>query len=124
MLFADEELSQQVASVIAQIRKRNATVSVAESLTGGLLAAAFVAVPGVSDIFCGGAVTYTNEMKIKVLGVDSELLACGGAVQAEVAAQMASGVAKLYGTEFAIATTGVAGPGASAGKLLVPSLLG
>lgn len=105
-----------LARVIETIRVQGAFLSVAESLTGGLLAATFVNVPGISDIFRGGVVSYTNEIKARILGVDAQLLAAGGAVQAEVARQMAQGVANLYCTDYALATTGVAGPGSAEGK--------
>ncbi|XCB30976.1 CinA family protein [Arcanobacterium hippocoleae] len=66
--------------------------------------------------FSRGVVSYTNDIKVRVLGVDSRLLASGGAVQAKVAEQMAKGVSDLYGTQYALATTGVAGPGPADGK--------
>ena len=90
-------------------------VAVAESLTGGGLAARLVDTPGISAVFRGGVVSYTNEIKASVLGVDRELLATRGPVCAEVAMQMASGVAKLLGAQRAVATTGVAGPGPADG---------
>ena len=110
------QLDASLQQIVSEIRARNATLSIAESLTGGLLSAAFVSVPGVSEIYRGGVVSYTNEIKAQVLGVDAKLLAAGGAVQAEVAVQMAAGVANLCQTDYALATTGVAGPGPAAGK--------
>lgn len=103
-------------ALVNEIALRGQSLSVAESLTGGMLAARVVSVPGVSEIFRGGIVSYTNEIKERILGVDSCLLAEGGPVQGNVALQMATGVAKLFGTDYALATTGVAGPGPADGK--------
>ncbi|WP_416237307.1 CinA family protein [Streptomyces marinisediminis] len=90
--------------------ERGETVSAAESLTGGLVAAALTAAPGASRAFAGSVTAYATELKRRVLGVDGELLAARGAVDAEVARQMACGVRELLGTHWGVATTGVAGP--------------
>jgi nicotinamide-nucleotide amidase len=87
------------------------TVSVAESCTGGLVGKRFTDVPGSSDYFLGGIIAYHNRVKTALLGVPTELLAVHGAVSPEVAAAMAEGAARLLGTECALSTTGVAGPG-------------
>lgn len=92
------------------------TVATAESLTGGLVAAALTSVPGSSAVVRGGVVAYVADVKSGVLGVEPELLRRGGAVQAEVARQMAAGVRRLCGADWGVATTGVAGPDASDGK--------
>ena len=97
--------------LIAEFRRRGLTLSTAESCTGGLAGAEFTAVPGASDVYMGGAVTYSNRLKHQLLGVPEELLAARGAVSAEVAAAMAEGAAKNFGTDAAIAITGIAGPG-------------
>lgn len=86
------------------------TLAVAESLTGGLLAAAVTDVPGASRLFRGGVVAYQNDVKAGVLGVPADTLAVGGAVQGEVALAMAAGVRALLGASWGLATTGVAGP--------------
>jgi nicotinamide-nucleotide amidase len=91
------------------------TVAVAESLTGGLVAAALTSVPGSSAAFRGGVVAYATELKIALLGVPAELLARHGPVHAEVAAAMASGVRERLSASFGLATTGVAGPGPADG---------
>lgn len=91
------------------------TIAVAESLTGGLLAARIVAVPGASGVFRGGVVSYATDVKSSVLGVDAEALAVHGPVTSDVAAQMAAGVLALMHSDFALATTGVAGPGQQGG---------
>ncbi|MEY9925638.1 nicotinamide-nucleotide amidase [Catenulispora sp. GP43] len=92
------------------------TVAVAESLTGGLLAAAITSVPGASAVFRGSVTAYATEIKASVLGVDAALLAREGAVDAEVARQMAAGVRRLLGADVGLATTGVAGPTEQDGK--------
>lgn len=92
------------------------TVAVAESLTGGLLAAAITSVPGASVVFRGSVTAYATEIKASVLGVDADLLAREGAVDAEVARQMAVGVRRLLGATIGLATTGVAGPTEQDGK--------
>ncbi|MEO6309204.1 MAG: CinA family protein [Leifsonia sp.] len=103
------------ASLIAQLSGRGQTVVVAESLTGGSLTAALVAVPGASAVVIGAVIAYNTAIKQSVLGVDPALLASGGAVDAEVARQMAEGVRRVLVVEglaadYALATTGVAGP--------------
>ncbi|WP_245769394.1 CinA family protein [Streptomyces indicus] len=89
---------------------RNETVAVAESLTGGMVAAELTAVPGASKVLRGSVTAYATEIKHSVLGVDGTLLAERGAVDPEVARQMALGVRRLLGADWGIATTGVAGP--------------
>jgi nicotinamide-nucleotide amidase len=98
--------SRVVAALVAAGR----TVSTAESLTGGLVCATLTDVPGASAVVRGAVVAYATELKARVLGVDPQLLAAGGAVQAEVARQMATGVCRVLGSDVGIATTGVAGP--------------
>lgn len=91
------------------------TVATAESLTAGRVAASLGDVSGISAVLRGGVVAYSNEVKTSVLGVDAGLLARGGAVQEEVALAMARGALALFGTDLAVATSGVAGPGPSDG---------
>mgnify|MGYP000034046366 CR=1 FL=1 len=106
------------AGLIASLHKAGLKLAIAESLTGGLLSSAFVAVPGASNVLLGAIVAYQTSLKHELLGVASGLLENQGAVDPEVAAQMAGGVrAKLAnktGTEesavIGVATTGVAGP--------------
>jgi nicotinamide-nucleotide amidase len=85
-------------------------VAVAESLTGGLVAAAFTDVSGASLVLRGGVVAYATDVKARVLDVDEVLLARAGSVDAEVAEQMAAGVRSLMGATYGLSTTGVAGP--------------
>ncbi|MFE1666022.1 CinA family protein [Microbacterium sp. P02] len=101
--------------LLSALRERGWSLAVAESLTGGLLAASVVAVPGASASFRGGVVAYATEVKHTVLGVDAGLLAAHGPVHPDVAAQMAVGVRRaLEGADgpvdVGIATTGIAGP--------------
>lgn len=96
--------------VIAALARAGQSLATAESLTGGLLGAALTSVPGASAVYLGGAVTYATRLKIEVLGVPAETVARCGVVSAEVAQAMATGVVDLTGSDWALATTGVAGP--------------
>lgn len=98
------------AEIVDALRSRGLSVAIAESLTGGLLVAELVAVPGASDVLRGGVVAYATDVKASVLGVDAGLLAREGAIHPEVARQMAEGVRSLLGADVGVATTGVAGP--------------
>ncbi|WP_353945118.1 CinA family protein [Streptomyces sp. HUAS MG91] len=98
------------AEALRLLTERGETLAVAESLTGGLVAAELVSVPGASKAFRGSVTAYATELKHTVLGVDAELLAAEGAVHPEVALQMAAGVRDALGADWGIATTGVAGP--------------
>ena len=89
---------------------RRETLAVAESLTGGALAAALVAVPGVSATFRGGVIAYATDLKAELLGVDPALLTRRGPVDRDVAEAMAVGVRQRLGATWGLATTGVAGP--------------
>ncbi|MDZ7640467.1 MAG: CinA family nicotinamide mononucleotide deamidase-related protein [Desulfurivibrio sp.] len=109
-LFGVDEESL-AAAVVRLCRQRGWRLAVAESCSGGLLAAEITAVPGASACFAGGVVAYSNELKEKVLGVDSRVLAAQGAVSAPVAEAMAAGAVKLSGAELALSSTGIAGPG-------------
>jgi len=105
-------------SLIASLVARGATVATAESLTGGLVCAALTAVPGASAVVRGGIVSYDLQVKADVLGVETGLLARQGAVDPAVAAQMAIGARRLLGCDYAIATTGSAGPDPAPGGSL------
>lgn len=114
-----EELNILSARVNDALRGRGFTLSVAESCTGGGVAAAVTSVSGSSEIFKGGVVAYANEIKRDVLSVSEESLLAYGAVSEEVVRQMVAGVASLMHTECAIATSGVAGPGGGTPEKLV-----
>ena len=97
-------------ALLAALAAEDRTLAVAESLTGGLVAAAVVEVPGASAVLRGGVVAYATDVKATVLGVDRELLAARGAVDPDVAVAMAEGVRRLLDADVGLATTGVAGP--------------
>lgn len=103
-------MSSTAADVLRLLRVRGETLAVAESLTGGLVAAEITATPGASQAFRGSVTAYATELKGELLGVDGTLLATRGAVDPQVAAEMAAGVRKALGADWGIATTGVAGP--------------
>ncbi|MCW7946195.1 damage-inducible protein CinA [Streptomyces hygroscopicus] len=96
--------------VVRLLTVRGETLAVAESLTGGLVAAEITAAPGASKVFRGSVTAYATDLKRDVLRVDGTLLAARGAVDPQVAAQMAVGVRKALGADWGLATTGVAGP--------------
>lgn len=90
---------------------RHKTMCCAESCTGGLIGAAMTDMAGSSEYFLGSAVTYSNEAKMKLLGVREQTLADYGAVSEETASEMALGAAALFGADYSVAVTGIAGPG-------------
>ncbi|HEV7628791.1 MAG TPA: CinA family protein [Streptomyces sp.] len=98
------------AEVLELLVARGETVAVAESLTGGMVAAEITAAPGSSRAFRGSVTAYATDLKRELLGVDAALLDERGAVDAEVARQMAEGVRAALRTAWGVATTGVAGP--------------
>lgn len=102
--------------LIGHLTKRGLTVSVAESLTGGLLCAALTEAPGASAVIRGGVVAYATDLKVSELGVPQEILAIRGAVDPDVALEMAAGVATKLGSDIGLSTTGVAGPDPQDGK--------
>jgi PncC family amidohydrolase len=95
---------------VQQALAKGVTIGCAESLTGGMIGAALTAVPGSSEVFLGGVISYTNDVKRDVLGVPQALLDEHGAVSAPVAQAMAEGVRRITGADFAVSVTGVAGP--------------
>lgn len=111
----DESVSLEMA-VVDLLKKNGLTMSAAESCTGGMVSAKLVNVSGVSDVFMEGMVTYSNEAKMRLLGVKEETLAVHGAVSEETAGEMALGGAAVSGTDVCVAITGLAGPGGATGK--------
>jgi nicotinamide-nucleotide amidase len=109
-------VSPLAARLVADARRRGWTVAVAESCTGGMLAAAITDVPGASDVFDRGFVTYSNAAKEAMLGVRAATLAAHGAVSEPVAREMAEGALARSEATLAVAITGVAGPGGSGRK--------
>lgn len=111
-----DRADRAAALVLQVLAGRGLTLGVAESLTGGLLAGRIVAVPGASQVFRGGVITYATELKADLLGVDRDLLARHGPVHPQVATQMARGAQQVLGVNVALATTGVAGPSPQDGQ--------
>lgn len=103
------------AALLDALAARGWTLAVAESLTGGLVAADLVAVPGASTVLRGAVVAYATDVKASLLGVDAGLLARRGAVDPQVATAMAEGARAGLGADVGLATTGVAGPAAQDG---------
>lgn len=97
--------------VVRQLAERKATLAVAESCTGGFLAHRLTNVAGASEVFLAGCVTYANEAKVSTLGVSPTTIAAQGAVSEEVARAMAEGARVKFNATYALATTGIAGPG-------------
>jgi PncC family amidohydrolase len=104
-------------AVTVVIAMQGRTLATAESITGGQLGSTITAIPGASQIFRGGVVAYATDLKSSLLGVSDSLLADGGAVQAQVALEMATGVAVKLDADFGLAVTGVAGPTSQDGHL-------
>jgi nicotinamide-nucleotide amidase len=113
---AGPDARELATEIIRRLTAAGQTVAAAESLTGGLVAAALTDVPGSSLAFRGGVVAYATELKAQLLGVDAAMLARYGPVYAPVAVAMADGVRSRLGTTIGVATTGVAGPGPQDGQ--------
>lgn len=113
-IFSKELLSDKsetlAEEVLALLQDNGDTLATAESCTGGLVSKLVTDIPGSSEVFKGGIVAYSNEIKVKLLGVSETTLEKHGAVSAECALEMVNGVAERLGTTAAIATTGIAGP--------------
>lgn len=107
----ERSLEDAAAAVIHAAVKKRLTLSTAESLTGGMISTSLTSVPGSSEAFLGGVVSYALSVKEDVLGVDGALLAREGAVDGHVALEMAQGAARETGADIAVSVTGIAGPG-------------
>ena len=103
----ETSLEETVAKLLVE---KNITISSTESCTGGMIASKLISYGGISKVFLEGAVTYSNDSKIRRLGVKEETLRKFGAVSAETAVEMAEGIAKTSGSDFGISSTGIAGP--------------
>ncbi len=110
------QVDGHVAAVVHTLKERGETLATVESLTAGLLAATIVEVAGVSAVFRGGLVVYATELKERLAGVPGELLAERGPVDPDVARALAEGARERCAADWALATTGVAGPQAQGGK--------
>jgi nicotinamide-nucleotide amidase len=116
-MMAEQDLIEPARALLDLCRAKKLTIAAAESCTGGLLAATLTEIPGSSDVFDRGFVTYSNDAKTAMLGVPADLLATFGAVSGETAQAMASGALAQAGVDLAVAITGIAGPGgATPGK--------
>lgn len=101
---------EEALPIIQKLKELSLTIATAESCTGGLLAHCLTNVPGASQVFKVGLVTYSNESKSRLLGIPQEITEEYGAVSAEVAQRMAEGICQRGGVTFGLATTGFAGP--------------
>ena len=110
--MSDLEVAKLVVKKLSKIRK---SLSVAESITGGGLASALTDIPGASKVFIGGVIAYSDQVKINELSISKADLLKYGAVSEEIALAMAQGCLKKFKTDYALATTGVAGPGSDNG---------
>ncbi len=112
-------MNNPAAEIIDMMREKKLTLGTVESATGGLIAHLITNVPGSSDVFHGSIVSYSNEIKMKLVGVKATTLQKYGAVSAQVAEEMAAGGRKVLGVDICVADTGIAGPtGATLGKLV------
>jgi len=107
----DKSLQEMAAQILEKCRMRGLKLVTAESCTGGLIAATLTDIPGASDVFDRGFITYSNQAKHEMLGVSLDLIAQQGAVSEIVARHMASGALAHSGCDIAVAVTGIAGPG-------------
>lgn len=105
----------EAVHVVRELKKQGLTIACAESLTGGLVCAHIVDIPGASQVLRGGVTVYATDSKASVVGVEKDLLDAVGPVDKDVALQMARGVREMFASDVAVATTGVAGPGAADG---------
>jgi PncC family amidohydrolase len=104
------DLARLANATVRALVARGETVSSAESCTGGLITKVITDIPGSSAVLTGGCVSYTNEVKMNVLGVDPDIIARVSEVSAECAAAMARGAGEKFGSTYALSTTGYAGP--------------
>lgn len=119
MDFEAKVISREISELLWE---REKTVATAESCTGGRIAEAIIAVPGASKYFKGGIICYVNEVKENLLGVSHEVLEEKTAVCEEVAIQMVKGACKTLNTDYAIAATGIAGPGGGTKEIPVGTI--
>ena len=119
MDFEGKIISREVSELLWE---REKTVSTAESCTGGRIAEAIIAVPGASKYFKGGIICYVNEVKENLLGVSHEVLEEKTAVCEEVAVAMVKGACKVLNTDYAVAATGIAGPGGGTKEIPVGTI--
>lgn len=112
-LITEKDISIE-EHILEELKSRNLTLGTAESCTGGGLGNRITNIPGSSEVFLGGVIAYSNELKMKLLGVKEGTLLKHGAVSKETAKEMAHGVRELTGADISVAVTGIAGPGGAA----------
>lgn len=106
-----DSLNQKAKVVCERLKSQKRILATAESCTGGMIGSAVTAVPGSSEVYEYGFVTYSNEAKQKLLGVSAETLSLFGAVSAETVCEMAEGALNVSGADIAVSVSGIAGPG-------------
>ena len=106
-----KQTDEKVAGLIDALREKKLTVGTAESCTAGMISARIADIPGSSDVLFGGIVSYSNDVKMKLLGVSGKTLREHGAVSEECAREMAEGARRALGCDIAVSVTGIAGPG-------------
>jgi nicotinamide-nucleotide amidase len=109
----DDRLEQCIGRMLSA---KGMTVSAAESCTGGLISSLFTSIPGSSEYYLGSVTSYANSVKAGILGVPEEIILRHGAVSEECVRAMAEGVRKITGSDFSVATSGIAGPGGGSGE--------
>ncbi len=112
----DNRIDEMAELVVELLRKKDLTITTAESLTGGLVSAAITAIPGASEIFKVGVVTYSNKAKRRLLSIKKDLIKKEGAISASVAKEMAIGAMMQSESDIAVSCTGNAGPDTMEGK--------
>ncbi len=110
MIDNTEVLNSKASALVELCKEKGVSVGFAESLTGGMISSSVVNIPGASAVFKGSVVSYTNEIKEKVLGVSEDIISANTEVSGECAEAMAIGAARVLGVELVISVTGIAGP--------------
>lgn len=110
MIDNTEILNSKAAALVELCKEKGVSVGFAESLTGGMISSSVVNIPGASAVFKGAVVSYTNEIKERVLGVSEDIITANTEVSGECAEAMAIGAARTLGVELVISVTGIAGP--------------
>lgn len=111
MIMTNENIQELAKAVKEALESRGEMMATAESCTGGLIASTIVDIPGSSAVLAGGIVAYQNHIKVQLLDVPAGIIEKHGVVSAETVAAMAEGARKKFGCQWAVATTGIAGPG-------------
>lgn len=119
MGFEDKILSREISQIIWE---KGCTLGTAESCTGGRIAESIIAMPGASNYFKGSIISYTDEIKEKVLGIDPKIIEEKNAVSEEVAIEMVKGAIKVLNVDYAISATGFAGPGGGTDSIPVGTI--